>query len=56
MKVMKRLNEREIIRVFQKEKFIPEDVEIFHLGKQLCATSIDTVSYTHLTLPTRDLV
>ena len=43
MKVMKRLNEREIIRVFQKEKFIPEDVEIFHLGKQLCATSIDTL-------------
>ena len=59
MKAMKKLNEKDIIRIFRQKKFISEDVETFHLGKELCATNVDTlvestdtVSYTHLTLPT----
>ena len=43
MKAMKKLNEKDIIKIFQKKKFIPEDVEIFHLGNQMCASNIDTL-------------
>ena len=42
---MNRLNEREIIKIFQSkltEKFIPEDVEFFKLGKKLCGIKVDT--------------
>ncbi len=40
---MKKLNEKDIIRIFRKKKFISEDVEIFRIGKELCATNIDTL-------------
>ena len=43
MKAMKKLNEKDIIRIFRKKKFISEDVEIFRIGKELCATNIDTL-------------
>lgn len=43
MKVMKKLNEKEIIRTFQQKKIVAEDVEIFQLGKELCAANIDTL-------------
>ena len=43
MKAMKRLNEKEIIRIFSQKKNLAEDVELFHLGKELCATNIDTL-------------
>ena len=43
MKAMKRLNEKEIIRIFRQKKNLAEDVELFHLGKELCATNIDTL-------------
>jgi len=43
MKAMKKLNEKEIIRIFRQKKNIAEDVELFHLGKELCATNIDTL-------------
>ena len=43
MKAMKRLNEKDIIRLFRQKKTISEDVEIFKLGKELCATNIDTL-------------
>ena len=35
MKAMKKLNEKEIIKIFRQKKNIPEDVELFHLGKEL---------------------
>ena len=40
---MKKLNEKEIIRIFRQKKNLAEDVELFHLGKELCATNIDTL-------------
>ena len=43
MKVMKRLNEKDIIRIFRQKNFVAEDVEIFYLGKELCAANIDTL-------------
>ena len=43
MKAMKRLNEKEIIRIFSQKKNLAEDVELFHLGKELCAANIDTL-------------
>ena len=43
MKAMKKLNEKEIIRIFSQKKNLAEDVELFHLGKELCATNIDTL-------------
>jgi thiamine-monophosphate kinase len=43
MKAMKKLNEKEIIRIFRQKKNIAEDVELFHLGKELCAANIDTL-------------
>ena len=43
MKAMKRLNEKDIIRLFRQKKTISEDVENFKLGKELCATNIDTL-------------
>ena len=43
MKAMKKLNEKDIIRIFRQKKFISEDVETFHLGKELCATNVDTL-------------
>jgi len=43
MKVMKRLNEKDIIKIFQSKKFTPEDVEIFRIGSQMCASNIDTL-------------
>ncbi len=43
MKAMKKLNEKDVIRIFRQKKFISEDVETFHLGKELCATNVDTL-------------
>jgi len=43
MKAMKKLNEKDIIKIFQKKKLFPEDIEIFHLGNQMCASNIDTL-------------
>ena len=43
MKAMKKLNEKEIIRIFRQKKNLAEDVELFHLGKELCAANIDTL-------------
>jgi thiamine-monophosphate kinase len=43
MRVMKRLNEKEIIKIFRQKKNISEDVELFHLGEELCAANIDTL-------------
>ena len=43
MRVMKKLNEKEIIKIFRQKKNISEDVELFHLGKELCAANIDTL-------------
>jgi len=43
MKAMKKLNEKDIIKIFRQKKFISEDVETFHLGKELCATNVDTL-------------
>ena len=43
MRVMKRLNEKEIIKIFRQKKNISEDVELFYLGKELCAANIDTL-------------
>ena len=40
---MKKLNEKDIIKIFRQKKFISEDVETFHLGKELCATNVDTL-------------
>ena len=40
---MKKLNEKEIIKIFRQKKNIFEDVELFHLGKELCAANIDTL-------------
>jgi len=40
---MKKLNEKEIIRIFRQKKNLAEDVELFHLGKELCAANIDTL-------------
>ena len=40
---MKKLNEKEIIRIFRQKKNLAEDVELFHLGKELCAVNIDTL-------------
>ena len=60
---MKRLNEKEIIKIINSKHVSSEDVEIFNLGNEQCAVcvdtlveSTDTVSYTHLTLPTILLV
>ena len=47
MKAMKKLNEKDIIRIFRQKKFISEDVETFHLGKELCATNVD-LSLIHI--------
>ena len=47
MKAMKKLNEKEIIRIFRQKKNLAEDVELFHLGKELCATNID-LSLIHI--------
>ena len=44
MKVMKRLNEKDIIKIFQSKKFTPEDVDIFRIGSQMCDSNIDTRS------------
>ena len=42
---MKRLSEREIIKIMNKKKkhFLSEDVEIFRLGNQQCAVCVDTL-------------
>ena len=47
MKVMNKLNEKEIIKIFQKKlgnsKFVSEDVEVFKLGKSNCVSKVDTL-------------
>ena len=43
MKVMKKLNEKEIIRIFRQTKKNIDDVELFYLGKELCGVNIDTL-------------
>jgi thiamine-monophosphate kinase len=44
---MTKLNEQQIIKIFQnklgKRKFVPEDVEIFNLGKINCIVNVDTL-------------
>ena len=44
---MKRLDEVKIIEIFQKKNqnksFVPEDVESFRIGDELCVSSIDTL-------------
>ena len=40
---MKRLSEREIIKIMNKKNFLSEDVEIFRLGNQQCAVCVDTL-------------
>ena len=44
---MNKLNEKEIIKLFQKKlgngKFVSEDVEVFKIGKSYCVSKIDTL-------------
>ena len=44
---MNKLNEKEIIKIFQKKlgnsKFVSEDVEVFKLGKSNCVSKVDTL-------------
>jgi thiamine-monophosphate kinase len=44
---MTKLNEKEIISIFQKtlenHRFVSEDVEIFRIGKTNCVTKVDTL-------------
>ena len=40
---MKKLSEREIIRLMKGRKFHSEDIEIFKLGNEKCAVSVDTL-------------
>jgi thiamine-monophosphate kinase len=40
---MKRLNEKEIIRIIKNKDTISEDVEIFNLGNEKCAACVDTL-------------
>jgi len=40
---MKKLNEKEIIRIIKNKDTISEDVEIFNLGNEQCATCVDTL-------------
>ena len=40
---MKKLNEKEIIRIIKNRDTISEDVEIFNLGNEQCAACVDTL-------------
>ena len=40
---MKKLNEKQIIKIMNKGKFLSEDVEIFNLGKEQLAVCVDTL-------------
>ena len=40
---MKKLNEKEIIRIIKNKDTISEDVEIFNLGNEQCAVCVDTL-------------
>ena len=40
---MKRLNEKEIIKIIKNKDTISEDVEIFNLGNEQCAVCVDTL-------------
>ena len=40
---MKKLNEKEIIRIIKNKNTISEDVEIFNLGNEQCAACVDTL-------------
>ena len=40
---MKKLNEKEIIKIIKNEDTISEDVEIFNLGNEQCAVCVDTL-------------
>ena len=40
---MKKLNEKEIIRIIKNKNTISEDVEIFNLGNEQCAVCVDTL-------------
>ena len=40
---MKKLNEKEIIRIIKNKNTISEDVEIFDLGNEQCAACVDTL-------------
>ena len=40
---MKRLNEKEIIKIINSKHVSSEDVEIFNLGNKQCAVCVDTL-------------
>ena len=40
---MKKLDEREIIKIMNKKQSSSEDVEIFKLGNEQCAVCVDTL-------------
>ena len=40
---MKRLNEKEIIKIINSKHVSSEDVEIFNLGNEQCAVCVDTL-------------
>ena len=40
---MKRLNEKEIIKIISSKHVSSEDVEIFNLGNKQCAVCVDTL-------------
>ena len=40
---MKKLNEKEIIKIMNKKQNSSEDVEIFKLGNEQCAVCVDTL-------------
>ena len=40
---MKKLSESQIIRLMKRRKFHSEDVEVFRLGSEKCAVSVDTL-------------
>ncbi len=58
MRVMKKLSENQIISYFQKQNlktFVPEDVEVFSVGKINCATCVDTLVQSTDISPKSDL-
>ena len=53
---MKKLNEKEIIKIISSKHVSSEDVEIFNLGNKQCAVCVDTLvelSLIHISEPTR---
>ena len=43
---MKRLNEKEIIKIISSKHVSSEDVEIFNLENKQCAVCVDCLLYT----------